>query len=117
MTSPNDPAPVIPGAPLVAAEQDSELAQLVTEYDRLDAQVKELGEKLDTVKTRIKAELVNLRPGEAEVLLTAPGLEKPLRMWFQEKWTFDSKKLKSTDPMTWVQYARKSGAWYLGRSK
>lgn len=117
MTSPNDVATAIPGAPLVTAEPDSELEQLVTEYDRLDVEVKAKTEQLNTLKTRIKAELSERKPGETEVLLTARGLASPLRMYWQEKWTLDSKALKAKAPEIWVRWAKQSGTWYLGRQK
>jgi len=120
MTAPNDPGAVataIPGAPLVTAEPDTELAQLVAEFDRLDAEVKERSAELDSVKARLKVALQELKPGEAEVLLTAPGLAKPLRMWFQEKYVLESARMKREAPEIWVRWAKKSGIWYFGRTK
>lgn len=121
MPGPADaPVEAIPGAPLISVDDDTdaELTALVAEYDRLDAEVKEKVERLESVKTRIKAELAARKPGESEVLLAAPSvLDKPLRMVWKISWRFDSKKLKAADPHTWVRYAKQGGAWYLERVK
>lgn len=117
MTAPNDVATAIPGPPLVTAAPDTELAQLVAEYDRLDVEVKARSTELESVKARIKVALQEVKPGESEVLLTAPGLAKPLKMWFQEKWTLDTKRLKNEAPEIWVRWAKKGGSWYFGRCK
>lgn len=117
MTAPNDVATTIPGPSLVTAAPDTELAQLVAEYDRLDVEVKAKSAELESVKARLKVALQEAKPGETEVLLTAPGLAKPLKMWFQEKWTLDSKAMKNQAPEIWVRWAKKSGSWYFGRTK
>ncbi len=117
MTAPNDVATAIPGPPLVTAAPDTELAQLVAEYDRLDVEVKERTAELESVKARLKVALQEAHPGQSEVLLTAPGLVKPLKMWFQEKWSLDSKRLKNEAPEIWVRWAKKGGSWYFGRTK
>jgi hypothetical protein len=115
--APTDLATAIPGAPLVTAEPDTELAQLAVEYDRLDAEVKAKTADLEALKARLKVALQERHPGESEVLLTAPGLVKPLKMWFQEKWTLDSKRLKNEAPEVWVRWAKKGGSWYFGRTR
>lgn len=115
--TPDTLATEIPGAPLVTAAPDTELAQLVAEYDRLDVEVKAKTAELDDIKARLKVKLQELKPGETEVLLSAPGLVKPLRMYWQEKWTLDSKRLKAQIPEVWVRFAKQGGSWYLARTK
>src|SRR5688500_9861453 len=117
MTAPSDVATAIPGPPLVTAAPDTELAPLVAEYDRLDVEVKERTAELESVRARLKVALQEQHPGQSEVLLTAPGLVKPLKMWFQEKWSLDSKRLKNEAPEIWVRWAKKGGSWYFGRCK
>ena len=114
---PNAPLAAVPGPPVVRAEADSRLDQLVALFDQLDAEAKAAAARLDETKKAIKTELANRHPEAEEVLLVAPSLRTPLRFYAQTKWTIDSKALKAKDPVTWVRWAKESTVWYLARSK
>lgn len=118
-TDPDPSAPLteVPGSPVVRAEPDSRLEQLVALYDQQDATAKEAEEKLKSTKDAIKAELAELHPTATEVLLVANVLERPLRFYAQTSWRFDSTTLKKRDPATWVRYAYEKTSWYLARVK
>lgn len=107
--SPPDASPV---APVVNPEPNSRLEQLAAEYALLKPQV----DRMEEVKTAIKAELAkHLTPGQTSVLLTCWALDQPLRMHHvAEGWRIDAKAMRASDPHTFARWAtRRKGYWEL----
>lgn len=97
----------------VVAQPGTRLAQLHELYAGAKAKADAAAEELKAVTDGIKAELAASAPeGSTKVDLLGEG-RTPLRLDYRESWRIDSRKLKATEPETYVRYARKSGAWYL----
>ena len=96
----------------LAASSDAELEQLMSEYRYRKTKVAEETERLDVVKSRLKARLQEAANGAEKVLLHAEG-GKPVSLTYKESWRLDSARLKKENPAVWVQYAKKTGNWEL----
>lgn len=102
-----------PTIPQVAVEPGTRLADLLAMYDHLKAQADEAGQRFDTVKNAIKAELAAAAPGAPQVDVAHSALTQPLRLSYVESWRLDAKRMKAEAPETYVRYAAKSGSWQL----
>lgn len=96
---------------------DTRLAQLAAQYDLAKAEAAKAAEALKAITDGIKAELANAAPGETDVRLESPELEKPLRLSAVTSWRVDATKLKAEAPETYVRYAKQSTAWRLDAVK
>src|SRR5690606_29749557 len=76
----------------LAASSDAELEQLVSEYRYRKTRVAEETERLDVVKSRLKARLQESANGAEKVLLHAEG-GKPVSLTYKEAWRLDSARL------------------------
>lgn len=115
-TPPPDPAQdYLP--PVVRPDADTRLDQLVAEYHSLKPLADEYAERLETIKTGIKAELRGLHPDRTEILLIGSTTGDPLRLEAVTKWGLDTRKLKETEPETYARFARQSTSWYLRQVK
>jgi hypothetical protein len=97
----------------VVAQGDTRLAQLQAAYLDAKADADDAAKKLKAITDGIKLELSQAAPDETRIELAAQGDAPGLRLAYSERWTLDSKRMKSEDPETYVRYARKGGAWTL----
>ncbi|MFT4081152.1 MAG: hypothetical protein QM638_01070 [Nocardioides sp.] len=105
---------------VIDSASDERLAQLHAQYAELKAQADEAAKRYKACTDAIKLELQQRAgPGHdagaaqpRRIALT--GVAGPsLSLAYVERWTIDSRKLKAEDPVTYVRYARKGGAWTL----
>lgn len=101
----------------ITPEADTRLDQLAAEYAALKPFVDEYVERLEAVKSALKAELQQAAPDATKVTLSSSYLPKPLQLSAVTSWRFDSRKLKTEDPHTWVRYAKQSTSWRLEAAK
>lgn len=100
-------------APLeVSSGAGTRLAELHAAYPDLKAAADEADARLKACTDGIKAELTAISGEDRKIILSTAGLPR-LGLTYVERWNLDSKKLKATDPETWVRYAKKSGSWTL----
>ena len=77
------------------------------------ARAAEADAELKAITDGIKTELSSAHPDATEVVLSSPHLARPLQLQAVERWTVDSKRLKTEDPTTYVRWARQSTSWRL----
>jgi len=99
----------------VKAGAGSRLEQLQATFRETKAALSAAEAAHKAIVDAIKGELDAMRP-EGVTRIDLVGAV-PLRMAWVESWRFDSKKLKTDDPVTYVRYAKKSGYWTLGEAK
>lgn len=96
----------------VVAHSDTRLSQLHAAYSDAKATADGAAKQLKAITDAIKVELNSAAPEETRIELHSEGAPT-LRLAYAERWTLDSKRMKSEDPETYVRFARKSGAWSL----
>lgn len=106
-------SPQTPPPTRVEAAPDTRLHQLVYEYTAAKTRADEAYERLDTLKTAIKAELAASAPHSAHIAVSGPRLDTTLTMRWVESWRLDAKRMKTEVPELYVQYAKKGGHWEL----
>lgn len=97
----------------VEAAPDTRLHQLVYEYATAKARADAANERLNTLKTSIKAELAATAPTSAHIAVGGPQLDTTLTMRWVESWRLDVTRMKAEAPELYVQYAKKGGHWEL----
>lgn len=107
----------LPPEPLVVAPPaDTRLGQLHASWEQAKADADEAAERLKVITDGIKSELAEAAGDETRMELLGDN-GPPLVLAYVESWRFDSKKLKTEDPATWVRYATKGGSWRLERKR
>lgn len=96
----------------VVAQGDTRLAELHAAYTDAKATADDAAKRLKAVTDAIKLELTQAAPEETRIELAGDAGPR-LRLAYSERWTLDSKRLKAEDPLTYVRYAKKGGAWSL----
>lgn len=96
----------------VAAPSDSRLAQLQAEYADAKSAADAAGERLKAITDAIKLELTTAAPEHTKIDL-AGGPGPAMRLSYVERWSLDTRRMKAEDPLTYVRYAKKGGAWTL----
>lgn len=100
----------------VVAQPDTRLSQLHASYADAKARADEAGKQLKAITDAIKVELNTAAPEETRVELRGDA-GPALVLRYSERWTLDSKRMKTEDPETYVRYARKGGAWSLSQAR
>ena len=111
------PDPAVFTAPVVRPDPDTRLDQLAAEYAALKPLADEYLARLEGIKTSIKSELVQLHPGESEIVLVGSTVPLPLRVKAVTKWSLDTKRLKAEKPDIYVRFAKQSTSWELRQVK
>ncbi len=107
------PVTETPDTVVVDASASERLAQLHAEFFAAKEAEDAAKARRTQINDAIKAELsAQIAEGITRVELRGPG-GAPLRMSQSERWTVDSKKLKSEAPEIYVRFARKSVSWGL----
>jgi hypothetical protein len=104
----------------VDAELGDKLAQLAAEYDEADAAAKAANERLDAIKTGIKATCQLLRPNAHSITVVSDDLEHNLSVSYGIRRTVDTKRLRALCEQAGVDYqslTKPSGSWSLRRVK
>lgn len=96
----------------VVAQPDTKLAILQAAYVDAKAKAEAAAADLKAITDGIKYELGQAAPEQTRIELTGPA-GPTLRLAYSERWTLDSKRMKAEDPLTYVRYAKKGGAWSL----
>lgn len=96
----------------VTVPQESRLAALHAEYADAKAAADAANERLKGITDAIKLELTTAAPEHTKIDLPA-GAGPALRLTYSERWTLDTRRMKEQDPLTYVRYAKKGGAWTL----
>lgn len=96
----------------VAAPADSRLAQLQSQYAEAKSAADAAAEHLKGITDAIKHELTRAAPEHTKIDLPA-GHGPALRLTYSERWSLDTRRMKAEDPLTYVRYAKKGGAWTL----
>lgn len=102
--------------PVVNYEPGSRLEQLHAEYVEAKAAAAEAESRAKAATEALKLELTEAAPGAAKVELAGSAGPR-LSLGYVETWRFDSTKFKKDNPVTYVQYAKKSGSWVLRQAK
>ena len=103
--------------PVVRADPESRLDQLVAEYALIKPKADEYAAKLKTLTDGIKTELTTRHPGREEIILVGTGLAEPLVCKAVVQWRLKSDTLKKLDPVMWARCANKITMWKLSRMK
>jgi hypothetical protein len=98
---------------VIQPKPDSRLEQLCGQYDVAKAEAEKAAAALKAITDGIKFELIQAAPGETSMTLVSDLVATPLQLSCSERWTVDTKKLKTEDPETYVRYAKKSTPWTL----
>lgn len=98
----------------IHVESDSNLGRLCAAYTLAKPRADAAAKQLEQIVDAIKLELSNAAPGDPSVVCTADVLERPLRLQYRESWYLDAKRMRTEDPVLYVQWAKKRSAWSLG---
>lgn len=102
----------------VAADAGSRLAQLHAERNALAPAVKAGTERLKELNDAIKVELVTAQPDAGELVLTTPGIDKPLRLAWVARKQFREAAFKAAHPALAAQFTDDhAGSWVLKEGK
>jgi hypothetical protein len=98
--------------PTVRPVRGSRLDQLQARYPELKRQAKAAADELKDCTDALKRELA-FAAGEDATDVDLDGSMIRLRLSYIERWTLDSKRLKTEQPETYVAFARKGGSYQL----